>query len=1096
MKQKGKRKLAWLLAFTVAFSSSSFTVMAEDWTETEMQEAITEDAATTESPEEEVQDSQSVETAQDTEETENTDAEDEIFPEEETELAEDADQEEISSESEEDLFSSGDGETSSYEERYFFPEDEEILVGWDYHVDKKYEFYVENDENPEGYYGEAEIIELNVSNEESDEDESPVCSWEADGENGWNLKAERLGTAVVSYKYIDAYEKEQTGEFRIYVIGDKYTLKMVYPESGPFMLKNEQKTVSVELTHQWYHNDDDQGEEISEDWKLELVPDEYGDLYDDRFFDIKIENHDLIINSKDVSGGCALTTKASVKNEDGQWEEVAQCRYGMEVTEGYYMFLPYRFENIQPGEVLDLNNCGLTARWVEEGKEPVEAKNVSFEAEYDDNQWEDLNTDEDKLPILKRLTGDGCWLGIYLKDPEGNYYYYRDYNFAYVDYSVWFDDLRDEDNWTHLYKGEEYNLHLNTDNLSGKKNADIQWSVGYRTDENKNGNEDFSEDIPEDVVFWENKGDSDITLSAEQLEKAYEWLYETKGTDYWFIIKVRVMAGDSEVAYTEAHLRTVEDTELNYDPPCYDRGVIPGEKIWIEDHFYCYMRDGEHPYGEDVPVPITKLKVLDTDVVRMIQQSNGWILVPQKEGETVVGLTYKDFSGKEKTEFFNIYINDTVYYIEYKYEDGVGDMVPGSQKKIIPQVYYKDQKHPKGASIEKGSYTLEIPEEEYNKDVIQSVDVDEEGNIIVTAQDVRDAGSNICVRALSKETDEGGEPLWQAEGNIDVYVADSQWLGVRVLLKEDINENPKAGETIDLNKYGPYVVAHNGDTGQWQLVEDNIRFRLEYDDTVWKPTEETKNDEIPVMIRIANQNTDLRLVVEEKYYDSRSHTEQWQEITSASWGFETWAVCSHKWSKYKVTKAATVLAEGKETRTCELCGETETRKTAKLKATIKVAATSLPLQKGRSVVVKVSGLGKGDYVKTVTSAKSSSLKAARTSDGVKLTARKTSGKIKVTVITAGGARKNITVTLQSKKVATARISGISKNYTLKKGKTLTLKPLLTPITSQEKVTYVSSNSKIAKIDSKGKIRALKPGKAVITVKSGKKSVKCTIKVTK
>ena len=35
-------------------------------------------------------------------------------------------------------------------------------------------------------------------------------------------------------------------------------------------------------------------------------------------------------------------------------------------------------------------------------------------------------------------------------------------------------------------------------------------------------------------------------------------------------------------------------------------------------------------------------------------------------------------------------------------------MVPGSQKKIIPQVYYKDQKHPKGESIEKGSYTLEI----------------------------------------------------------------------------------------------------------------------------------------------------------------------------------------------------------------------------------------------------------------------------------------------------------------------------------------------------------------------------------------------------
>ena len=1095
MKQKGKRKLAWLLAFTVAFSSSSVTVMAEDWTEADVQETITEDAATTENPKEEVQDSQSVETAQEIEETESTDPEEEISLEEETEESEDTDQTNLSSESEEELFSSGDGETSSYEERYFFPEDENLLVDWDYHVDKRYEFYVENDENPEGYYGEAEITELNVSNEEGDEDESPVCSVEADGDNGWNLKAKRLGTAVVSYKYIDAYEKEQTGEFRIFVTGDNYDLRIVYPESGYYMLKNEQKTVSAELTHQWHHGDD-QGEEIAKNWKLELVPDEYGDLYDDRFFDIKIENHDLIINSKDVSGGCALTLKASVQTEDGQWQEVAQCSNGMEVTDGYYMFLPYTFENIQPGEVLDLNNCGLTASWVEDGKEPVEVQNISYETEYDDTQWQDLNTDENKLPILKRLTGDDCWLGIQLKDPEGNYYYYREYRFAHLDYSVWFDDLRDEDNWTHLYKGEEYDLHLNTENLSGKKNADIQWSVGYRRDENENGDDSFSEDIPEDVVFWEKKGDSDITLSASQLEKAYEWLHETKGTDYWFVVKVRVMAGDSEVAYAEAHLRTVEDTELNYNPPCYDRGVIPGEKIWIEDHFYCYMRDGEHPYGEDVPVPITKLKVLDTDVVKMLQQSNGWILAPQKEGETVVGLTYKDFSGKEKTEFFNIYVSDTVYYIEYKYEDRVGDMAPGGQKKIIPQVYYKDQKHPEGVSIEKGSYTLEIPEEEYNKDVIRSVDVDEEGNIIVTAQDVRDVGGNILVRALSKERDEGGEPLWQAEGNIDIYVADSQWLGVHLLLKEDIKENPKTGETIDLNKYGPYVVAHNGDTGQWQPVEENIRFRLEYDDTAWQPTEATKDDEIPVMIRIANKNAELRLVVEEKYYDSRFHTEQWQEITSASWGFDTWAVCGHKWGKYKVTKAATVFAEGQETRTCELCGEKETRKVAKLKATIKVAATSFPLQKGRSVVVKVTGLAKGDSIKTVTSAKKSSLKAAKTSGGVKLTALKTSGKIKVTVVTAGGAKKTITVTLQSKKVATSKISGISRNYTLKKGKTLTLKPVLTPITSQDKVTYVSSNSKIAKVDSRGKIKALKPGKAVITVKSGKKSVKCTIKVTK
>ena len=64
----------------------------------------------------------------------------------------------------------------------------------------------------------------------------------------------------------------------------------------------------------------------------------------------------------------------------------------------------------------------------------------------------------------------------------------------------------------------------------------------------------------------------------------------------------------------------------------------------------------------------------------------------------------------------------------------------------------------------------------------------------------------------------------------------------------------------------------------------------------------------------------------------------------------------------------------------------------------------------------------------------------------------------------------------------------------KKGKSFQLRVTLTPVTSQQKVTYKSSNSKVAAVNSKGKIVAKKKGTATITVKSGNKKITCKVKV--
>ena len=90
--------------------------------------------------------------------------------------------------------------------------------------------------------------------------------------------------------------------------------------------------------------------------------------------------------------------------------------------------------------------------------------------------------------------------------------------------------------------------------------------------------------------------------------------------------------------------------------------------------------------------------------------------------------------------------------------------------------------------------------------------------------------------------------------------------------------------------------------------------------------------------------------------------------------------------------------------------------------------------------------------------------------------------------------KKIPVRVQKTTVRTQKITGIPKKLVLKVKKKATLKPVILPLTSTEKITYKSSNKKVATVSAKGVIAANKKGTATITVKSGKKSVKCKVTV--
>lgn len=201
---------------------------------------------------------------------------------------------------------------------------------------------------------------------------------------------------------------------------------------------------------------------------------------------------------------------------------------------------------------------------------------------------------------------------------------------------------------------------------------------------------------------------------------------------------------------------------------------------------------------------------------------------------------------------------------------------------------------------------------------------------------------------------------------------------------------------------------------------------------------------------------------------------------------------AHRYGAYVTTQETTALTEGSRARTCAVCGHTQTETVSKLTPTMTLNVKTVPLKIRQSTTkVKVSGLAKGDYV---VSWKSNKPKIVKVNSNGKLTAGKKTGTAKVTVTLASGLTETVTVKVQKRDVATKSIEGIKKKVTLKKKQKLTLKPELIPVTSSDKVKYTSSNTKVATVSSKGVVKAKSKGKTTITVKAGKKTVKCKVTV--
>lgn len=197
----------------------------------------------------------------------------------------------------------------------------------------------------------------------------------------------------------------------------------------------------------------------------------------------------------------------------------------------------------------------------------------------------------------------------------------------------------------------------------------------------------------------------------------------------------------------------------------------------------------------------------------------------------------------------------------------------------------------------------------------------------------------------------------------------------------------------------------------------------------------------------------------------------------------------HTYGAWITTQSATVFNPEQQKRTCGKCGKEEYRTNGNnLTPTIRTNAASLKFKKKQSTSkFKITGLAKGDYIKSFTSSNKKLITITGNKTGIcKIKAANKTGKTKITITLASGLKKTITVTIQKKAITATAIKNVQKNITLNKKQTYQLKPMIEPITYVGKAKYKSSNKKIAKVSSTGKITAIKPGKVKITISVGKK----------
>ncbi len=814
---------------------------------------------------------------------------------------------------------------------YYLPDPGVMLWTDERWIGNEIEYYLRNQDYPEEAYGTVPITDIDITGQYTwDEDGNPteaedaVAYLDGDADEGWNLVAQSCGyvTLVITYQTVDG--ESVTEKTEVYIAGDRYNVDWDYPEGISQILVGEEMRIGLGMSHEWLESDEDGNAQ----YECEEIESFDVDLdYDKDLINVEFdkEKNELVITGKEYGGtwiSVTCTTKDAGESSMDIWVDVSQ---------NYTNLKPVSLDNVEIGGTLDLSEID----WVVEYKETAEDGSTSIDeytmenypedlrfylGAYAEEGWDIIGDEDAGLPVLKRLSQDDTWITIVaeMRNEEGEWEEIRrqDYWFDYLDYSIgWIEDQVDC-----VFNDSELTLTLNDENLADKKNAEIEWTVGYW-----NENEDFIELENNSLFTGEGKS---ITLNGAALfEKLSELEMGGVTVHAQVVVDGEPVDGADNWIYVE-----VLEPEFYWED---------GEDSWLLPGQYCRydnwqgtasIRNADHPYGEDVLLTISDVTIVDDGVVEKSTDDEGGLRItalPEGVGQsTDVKFTAGDDAGNEYEFTVTMYVEN-----EYKYYTGYIERENGnidSGEYILPgasiQLYLDLVRSFYDAETGEISYSVAVDDVKNitysydNEDYPGLLEVTEDG--LVTVKNLEELEELGYLEQL-EDSEEGiwtyviATAAYTGEDGLDEFSAEV-WLCVSTEYETEETEilYLEPGDTVspeDVNAYRKHYTQDSNGTTHVENSEISVESFYDPEDSALEVSEDGKKLTVSkdlvitdepyrtVVIMKIGENEALDLLIQVD-----NHTHIWDEGT--------------------VTKEPTCTEEGIMTYTCTkaTCGETKT----------------------------------------------------------------------------------------------------------------------------------------------------------------------------
>ena len=873
------------------------------------------------------------------------------------------------------------GEIEPEAELEGFPGDESLLPGWGYSINSEYGLRVRNEDYPDGAIVRAQITGVWIDDPEglfkyepwqgednaSDETTPSGVRLQPDDVGNYCVEVNdegRTGEATLTSCYVN--ETEGVCGYKtvnLYAVASRYDAGYKFSTGTYKLLPGEEMDITTSLNHRWYIQEENREEEEPvKDYTILLGNEEggTGTTWSSNTIDVSVDEEDgttlhVTAKSLDNIAGADRWSNIPVRYyliNGKEKEEVAYAEIGVVVLEDYYRIVAdtLKIENPMLDGIVDFSALGISTEHYYLPTEPETTENIRYLLKYDTNAWEavteaetHVTTKEDaKEPEqygLLKLKRTGNWdttvtvIAQHYIDEEENAHWDEvdrlEYRFDQIDYDSRFDfhygDANGSDILLYGDGSKPLTVSLNWKEMNDLEVAagDIEWTVKVSEGENKNENLDdygIKKAVSED-------GKS-VTLKADNCERS----------DIALWVEARISKYGNELTSPASDI-SVAKTEL-FDAdglPGNDKRLIPGWPYDIDPEYQIYVRDLQHPWGEEIPIAITEAWIQDKEGAfeytpeldengKIIQSEYGvklreedgyhlrakqdWTKVP--EGNATLPYSYAFFNDAGEASYsgqnsVQLGVITERYDHSYRFEDGREELLPGDEAYLDTTLYYTRYDVDAGdyQEDEIGDYTVTLQENEDGSPAWEDelVDVSFEGTRI-----------KVTVSKECTEWYETSIPVdyWVGYDNVysdsirvaispDYYViTPERLLTAPDELGESVQMNPLVGETIDFAELD-VTAWHYHRTEQGSSAEEinvdgaQFRYRMEYDSEAWTVEGELSEEEkangyligLRTLRRIKNGEAPVRIILEEHVEDEESGEWKWEErIGRDYWFFE------------------------------------------------------------------------------------------------------------------------------------------------------------------------------------------------------------------